>query len=289
MRNIFATFFVAFFIPVIVAHTIAAADVANGVRAYDAGWYDEALAEFLPAAEAGNVPAQMALASMYQFGEGVRQDDDKAAIWTRAAAERGDAVGQVNLSEFFAPGRGVALDTEQSYFWLFLAAGQGNSAAMAGLDTATASLTDAARRKIEQQVHNWAPFGNNLSGAPEVVDGETLIAAGQRLRLEGISAPAPGTRCQLRGNDQNCGRISTTALMDLTASAEVICRRRLAVGEDGSRFANCRAGGHNLSEGMVYTGWAEAGMKQVDVPQLKRYSALEKKARRAPRGMWRRE
>jgi len=25
------------------------------------------------------------------------------------------------------------------------------------------------------------------------------------------------------------------------------------------------------------------------VPQLKRYSALEKKARRAPRGMWRRE
>jgi hypothetical protein len=38
MRNIFAAFFVAFFIPVIVAHTIAAADVANGVRAYDAGW-----------------------------------------------------------------------------------------------------------------------------------------------------------------------------------------------------------------------------------------------------------
>jgi len=56
MRNIFAAFFVAFFIPVIVAQTIAAADVANGVRAYDAGWYDEALAEFLPAAEAGNVP-----------------------------------------------------------------------------------------------------------------------------------------------------------------------------------------------------------------------------------------
>ena len=111
----------------------------------------------------------------------------------------------------------MALDAEQSYFWLFLAAWQGNSAAMAGLDTATASLTDAARRKIEQQVHNWAPFGNNLSGAPEVVDGETLIVAGQRLRLEGISVPAPGTRCQLRGNDQNCGRISTTALMDLTA------------------------------------------------------------------------
>jgi TPR repeat protein len=51
----------------------------------------------------------MALAGMYQFGEGMRQDDDKAAIWTRAAAERGDAVGQVNLSDFFCagPGRGA--------------------------------------------------------------------------------------------------------------------------------------------------------------------------------------
>ena len=75
----------------------------------DAGWYEDALAEFLPAAEAGDTQAQLALASMYQFGEGVAQNDVEAARWTRAAAESGDAVAQINLSQFFAAGRGAKL------------------------------------------------------------------------------------------------------------------------------------------------------------------------------------
>ncbi|MEE8173235.1 MAG: hypothetical protein V3T62_09935 [Alphaproteobacteria bacterium] len=275
-------FIAALFLVVLLPMLAARADVADGVRAYDAGWYEDALAEFLPAAQAGDMQAQMALASMYQFGEGVAQDDGEAAKWTRAAAERGDAVAQINLSEYFAAGRGVARDAAESYFWLLLAASQGNAWARARLEPAAARLTDSVVEVERARAANWSPFGGDLRGATDVVDGQTLIVDGRRLRLEGILAPPPGTLCQLRGNQHDCGRISTTALMDLTAGAEIICQRRETVAEDGSRYARCRAGGYDLSEGMVYTGWAEA-----DATQMSRYAALESAARRVRRGMWR--
>lgn len=259
------------------------ADVADGVRAYDAGWYADALAEFLPAAKAGDMQAQLALASMYQFGEGVAQNDVEAARWTRAAAERGDPVAQINLAQFYGAGRGVERDAAESYFWLLLAAGQGNDWAQAHLAPAAAGLWDSAASAAQARAANWSPLGGDLSGAPQVLDGQTLIVDGHRLRLEGIIAPPLGTRCRLRGNQHDCGRISTTALLDLTAGASVTCIRRETMAPDGSRHARCRAGGYDLSEGMVYTGWAEA-----DAAQMSRYAALEAAARQARRGMWRR-
>ncbi len=277
-------FTAALFLVIMLPFVAAEADVADGVRAYDAGWYDEALAEFLPAAEAGDVQAQMALASMYQVGEGVAQSDGEAFRWTRAAAERGDAVAQINLSQFFASGRGVVPDAGQSYFWLLLAADQENDWARTRLEPAAARLAEAEAETERERAANWSPLGDDLTGAPRIVDGQTLIVGGQRLRLEGIAAPPPGTRCRLRGNVHDCGRISTTALMDLTAGAIVTCERREAVAADGSRYAHCRAGGYDLSEGMVYTGWAEA-----DAAQMDRYTDLEAEARSAPRGMWRRD
>ena len=122
--NTVKKYFAAFLLTLLVPLLAAEADVADGVRAYDAGWYEDALVEFLLAAEAGDTQAQLALARMYQFGEGVAQNDVEAARWTRAAAEIGDAVAQINLSQFFAAGCGVERDVAQSYFWLLLAAGQ---------------------------------------------------------------------------------------------------------------------------------------------------------------------
>jgi endonuclease YncB( thermonuclease family) len=124
----------------------------------------------------------------------------------------------------------------------------------------------------------------DVAGEAEVIDGETLIVVETRLRLEGITTPKPGTQCRLRGKTHDCGRISTTALMDLTAGVEVICRPRAATAPDGTRYALCRAGGYDLSEGMVYTGWAEA-----DRSQKTRYTVIEAEARQARRGMWRRD
>ena len=119
-----------------------------------------------------------------------------------------------------------------------------------------------------------------LHGLPTVIDGETLVVAGQRLKLYGVDAPDLRQTCEIRGRTYNCGRISRTALMDLVAGVTVRCRTR---GEKtgGVTVASCQAGGYDLSAGMVHTGWAMAYPREGTT-----YARIEKKAAKAKRGLW---
>jgi TPR repeat protein len=74
--------------------TVAAQDFRKGVEAYDAGDYQTALTEWRPLAEQGNAEAQYRLGSMYAFGEGVPQDNDKSSDWYRDSAYGGFAAAQ---------------------------------------------------------------------------------------------------------------------------------------------------------------------------------------------------
>ena len=67
-------------------------------------------------------------------------------------------------------------------------------------------------------------FAADITGAPTIIDGETLVVGGKRFTLWGIDAPDPRQTCIIRRRDYNCGRISTTALMDLVAGVNVTCR-----------------------------------------------------------------
>ena len=120
----------------------------------------------------------------------------------------------------------------------------------------------------------------DITGPPTVVTGDLLEVAGQRLRLAGIDAPEPGQTCSLRDRSYDCGRISATALMDLTAGVEVTCRLHGEAAAEPSQ-ATCHAGGYDLSEGMVYTGWALA-----DPQGDGRYKRFEAGAEKARRGLW---
>ncbi len=120
-----------------------------------------------------------------------------------------------------------------------------------------------------------------LAGTPAtVIDGNTLVVAGARLRLYGIDAPDLDQPCRLRGRTQACGVIARAALMDLTAGAELDCEMR---GRDaaGRTLATCTAGGYDIAEGMVYTGWALA----LDGAPA-RYHTVERQAEAARRGLW---
>lgn len=117
----------------------------------------------------------------------------------------------------------------------------------------------------------------DITGTPTVIDGETLEVGGKRFRLSGIDAPDPRQTCIIRKREYNCGRISTTALMDLVAGVNVRCR---PVSKTGN-VARCYAGGYELSEGMVYTGWAMAMPRNHT-----RFAPIEKKAAAARRGLW---
>ena len=96
-----------------------------------------------------------------------------------------------------------------------------------------------------------------LRGTPEVRDGDTIVLQGRRLRLDGIDAPELGQSCRIKSRLYDCGMVARTALLDLTAGAEVVCRP-LGPGPGGLTLARCFADDYDLSEGMTYTGWALA-------------------------------
>lgn len=122
-----------------------------------------------------------------------------------------------------------------------------------------------------------------LSGPVTVIDGDTIEIGGARLRLAGIDAPELGQGCRIGGRSYDCGMVARTALIDLTAGARVACELRASgspAGDEG-RPARCWADGYDLSEGMVYTGWAIANPTAPP-----RYAALQQGAQAAPRGLW---
>lgn len=120
-----------------------------------------------------------------------------------------------------------------------------------------------------------------LVGIPDIISGDEIELAGQRLRLAEIDAPELGQMCTFRDRLYSCGEIARAALLDLTAGVKVSCRT-LGPGPRGTKFARCFAQGYDLSEGMVYTGWAlaEPGAAQD-------YGRKQAEAERKRHGLWR--
>jgi TPR repeat protein len=54
---------------------------------------------------------------MHATGQGVPQDDKRAAQWWRKAAEQGEANGQSNLGILYANGQGVPQDYKRAAEW----------------------------------------------------------------------------------------------------------------------------------------------------------------------------
>ena len=77
-------------------------------------------------AEQGDADAQFRLGVMYDIGQGVPQDEAKAAAWYKKAAEQGDADAQLNLGLMYDNGRGVPQDEVRAVAWYRKAAEQGN-------------------------------------------------------------------------------------------------------------------------------------------------------------------
>src|SRR5437899_2478129 len=133
----------------------AGADLDMGVAAYNRGDYATALRELKPLAEKGMAPAQFNLGVMYNFGEGVPQDDKEALRWYRLAAEQGHHLAQFILGSRYAAGDGVRQDYVQSYMWLSLAAAQGHKKASHARDLAAGQMSPSQIAKAQQLARKW--------------------------------------------------------------------------------------------------------------------------------------
>lgn len=78
--------------------------------------------------------AQLNLGIAYITGNGVAQDDRKAALWFAKAAVQGSATAQYNLGLCYETGRGVEPDVYAATEWYEKAAEQGDAKAQAALE-----------------------------------------------------------------------------------------------------------------------------------------------------------
>lgn len=115
-----------------------------------------------------------------------------------------------------------------------------------------------------------------LRGPARIIDGDSLEVAGRVFDLPGIDAPELDQRCRKSERDYACGSLAQAALMDLTAGVDVICRRL------SDQRARCSAGGYDLSEGMIYTGWALIPPADAGSP----FAALQQQAEERRHGLW---
>ena len=73
-------------------------------------------------AEQGNAATQYYLGGMYDFGEGVPENDAEAVKWYRRAAEQGDADAQYVIGLMYYKGTGVPRNYLRAHVWTNLAA-----------------------------------------------------------------------------------------------------------------------------------------------------------------------
>jgi len=116
----------------------------------------------------------------------------------------------------------------------------------------------------------------------QAVDGDTLRAGSQRIRLSGIDAPELAQTCRdARGQAWSCGAAARSRLAALVAQGGVTCTKR---GEDryGRMLATCSAAGiADIGEAMVRDGHALNYGRYTSG-----YAGAEREARVARRGLW---
>jgi len=122
----------------------ARADFAAGLAAYRAGDYAAALAEWGPAARAGEAAAQYGIGLMFAEGRGFARDPVAAARWFEKAAEQGDPRAQYRLGLAYLTGDGVAPDRDRAAHWLRAAAEKGEPAAKDALARLSAEASPSA-------------------------------------------------------------------------------------------------------------------------------------------------
>ena len=124
----------------------AFAGVEEGRDFMEAGDYQAAMSEFLPAARSGNADAEELIGVLYALGLGVPRDDIRAFDWYLRASLKGHAGAQSGLGWYYEVGRGIpAPDLVRAYLWYALSS-------IGGDVDAPDSLEDITRRMTGDQI-----------------------------------------------------------------------------------------------------------------------------------------
>ena len=129
--------------------------------------------------------------------------------------------------------------------------------------------------------------GQTINGSVRVVDGDSLEIGAARIRLFGIDAPELRQLCRAAdGSDVTCGLTARDTLGTLIGGREVACAPAEKTPSYDRTVAVCTVSNNgrdtDLSEAMIRAGYAI----ELKAHSHGRYSAAEREARDAKRGLW---
>lgn len=111
----------------------------KAIKANEQKDFRTVLSELIPMAESKDTFALSTLGFMYETGEGVDRDYEKAMKYYRQAADLGLDVAQLNTGRMFSNGKGVTKNQDEAIKWYRMAADQGLSDAQFDLALALES------------------------------------------------------------------------------------------------------------------------------------------------------
>lgn len=120
----------------------------------------------------------------------------------------------------------------------------------------------------------------SISGDASAADGDSLVVAGQRVRLFGIDAPELDQTCDKGGSAWHCGEAAKVQLAELVAGQRIECRGQ-GVDQYGRVLAVCSGRYGEINRIMVEQGWAVAYREFSDA-----YVPEELRAKAARQGLW---
>lgn len=94
-----------------------------------------------------------------------------------------------------------------------------------------------------------------IEGVARIIDGDSLVLDGRRLRLLGIDAPEFDQTCNVAGRTERCGLIAAERLRSVTSQSGTVCRLSQK-DRYGRELADCESNGVHLNAWMVRSGFA---------------------------------
>lgn len=109
---------------------VAADPLGDGLQAYQAGRYEQAIGLLTPLANQSNSQAQYRLGMMHYYGQGVPEDEKRAIFWLRKAATQGHTHAMFDLGNAYLLGQEAAKlvpdPDREAALWYFQAASAGH-------------------------------------------------------------------------------------------------------------------------------------------------------------------
>jgi TPR repeat protein len=200
--------------------------------------FEEAVKWYRLAAAQGNTPAQYSLGLAYEKGQGVPQDFEEAVKWYRLAAVREDDWAQMRLGSLYAEGKGVPQDYEQAVKWYRLAAAQGAAPAQYRLGLAYEKAQGVPQDYSEAV--KWYRLAAAQGNQPAQTNLAAMYADGTGVRQDFVRAHMWLSLAAAVSGDagdmarNNRDRIASSMTADQIAAAKEMARRC-----QESKFKNC--------------------------------------------------